>query len=272
MYLHCQIARQYYKFFGAKSMIRAIAILFLLLTIALPLLACDSGVAKSVKTVKRAADVASQLSTGPTAEPSPPSGEVVELLAALDNLQVAPRGSEIDYDRDDWRHWVDADRDCQNTRAEVLIVESAGPVSFTPNADGEECRVTGGEWRGPWSGEVFTDAGDVDIDHHVPLGHAHESGGWNWYKERKRAYANDLAHAPSLQVTSASVNRAKGKQPPDEWRPDHTAGWCRYAADWVSVKAKWGLTVSKAEVEVLREMLDTCDDDGSWGLTGMRPQ
>ena len=239
---------------------------------------CDSG-GKAVKTAGRVADDISRLAN---AEPSPPGenvapadplpSDVQAVVATLNELPVSERGSEIDYDRDDWRHWVDADRDCQNTRAEVLIAESVARVSFTPNADGEECRVTGGEWRGPWSGEVFTDAGDVDIDHHVPLGHAHESGGWNWYKERKRAYANDLAHAPSLQATSASVNRAKGKQPPDEWRPDHTAGWCRYAADWVSVKAKWGLTVSKAEVEVLREMLDTCDDDGSWGLTGMRPQ
>ena len=252
-------------------------LLVLLLTLAV-LLACDSAV-KSVKTAGRVADDISRLAD---AEPSLPSetvapsrplpADIQAVIVTLNRLQVAERGSEIDYDRDDWRHWVDAYRDCQNTRAEVLIVESAGPVSFTPNADGEECHVTGGEWHGPWSGEVFTDASDVDIDHHVPLGHAHESGGWDWDRERKRAYANDLAHAPSLQVTSASVNRAKGKQPPDEWRPDHTAGWCRYAADWVSVKAKWGLTVSKAEVEVLREMLDTCDDDGSWGLTGMRPQ
>ena len=191
------------------------------------------------------------------------------VVAILNELPVAERGSEIEYDRGDWRHWVDADRDCQNTRAEALIAESLATVTF---ASDEECRVTGGEWLGPWSGEVFTDAGDVDIDHHVPLGHAHESGGWDWDKERKRAYANDLAHAPSLQATSASVNRSKGKQPPDEWRPEDTAGWCRYASDWVSVKAEWELTVSRAEVGALREMLDTCDDEGSWGLTGARPE
>ena len=165
---------------------------------------------------------------------------------------------------------MDADRDCQNTRAEVLIVESAGPVSFTPNADGDECRVAAGQWLGPWSGQLFTDAGDVDIDHHVPLGHAHESGGWSWDRERKRAYANDLAHPASLQTTDKSVNRTKGKQPPDQWRPDQTAGWCRYAADWIAVKSKWRLTVTQSEVAALREMLDTCDDASSWGLSGSR--
>ena len=238
-------------------------------------LGCDSGV-KAAKTAGRVADDISRLADAN----SPPSGndsvsgsplpsDVQAVVAILEELPVAERGSEIKYERSDWRHWVDADRDCQNTRAEALIAESLAVVAF---ASEENCRVTGGEWLGPWSGQVFTDAGDVDIDHHVPLGHAHESGGWDWDKERKRAYANDLRHPASLQVTQSSVNRSKGKQPPDQWRPEDTAGWCRYAADWVSVKAQWELTVSRAEVGALKEMLGTCDDEGSWGLTGARPE
>ena len=130
------------------------------------------------------------------------------------------------------------------------------------------CRVIAGRWVGPWTGEVFTDASDVDIDHHVPLGHAHLSGGWDWSPERKRAYANDLTHPASLQATSAPVNRSKGKQAPDEWRPEESAGWCRYAADWISVKEAWDLTVTSAEVAALETMLGTCDEDASWGLSG----
>ena len=253
--------------------LRFCILLALLLTVAVSL-ACDPAV-DSVKTAGRVADDVSRLADAepsPAAEtvtPTPPlSSDIQTVIDTLDGLQAAPRGGATDYDRKDWRHWVDADRDCQNTRAEVLIAESAGPVSFAPNDDNEKCRVTAGQWRGPWSGELFTDAGDVDIDHHVPLGHAHESGGWDWNKERKRAYANDLAHSASLQATKASLNRAKGKQPPDEWRPDATAAWCRYAADWIAVKAKWELTVTDGEVNALRDMLDTCDHAGSWGLGG----
>ena len=194
--------------------------------------------------------------------------EVQSILMALNGLRVADRYGGIEYNRRDWRHWIDADRDCQNTRAEVLIAESVAPVSFAPEEDGDKCRVVSGRWVGPWTGEVFTDASDLDIDHHVPLGHAHESGGWDWTPERKRAYANDLADPVSLQATSLSVNRSKGKQPPDEWRPDAPAGWCRYAADWITVKQKWGLTVTAPEVAALEGMLATCDDASSWGLSG----
>ena len=202
-------------------------------------------------------------------EPTQPAptvpADVQSVLTTLDQLVVAERGSDVEYNRKDWRHWVDADQDCQDARAEVLIEESRSPVSF---ATDKGCRVTAGEWLGPWSGEVFTDASDVDIDHHVPLGHAHASGGWRWDADRKREYANDLANPPSLQVTSASVNRSKGKKPPDAWRPDNRAGWCRYAADWVDVKARWQLTVTQAEISALKDMLGHCNDNGSWGLSG----
>lgn len=237
---------------------RTILPLALLLALILLTLACDIG-ARAIKTAGSVADRVATLGTAkpPTAVATPPA-DAQASLDALAQLTVAERGSSIDYDRNDWRHWVDDDRDCQNTRAEVLIAESRATVSFAPQDDGDNCRVVGGEWLGPWSGETFSDAADVDIDHHVPLGHAHESGGWRWDAERKRAYANDLSHPASLQVTKASVNRAKGKQSPDQWRPDEQAGWCRYAADWIVVKVNWQLTVTAGEVAALREMLATC--------------
>lgn len=255
---------------------RRIVALFCVVTLTVFAAGCSIDVADSIETARRLSnDVVTRSVTSEEAasQPDPPfpfPADLQPVLDALQDLEVSPRGSSVKYARDDWRHWIDADRDCQNTRAEVLVTESVAPVSFAPENDGDQCRVISGQWVGPWTGEVFTDASDVDIDHHVPLGHAHESGGWRWDAERKRAYANDLTHPASLQATSAPVNRSKGKQPPDEWRPDEAASWCRYAADWITVKQRWDLTVTSYEVVVLEDMLATCDNTSSWGLSGAR--
>ena len=262
----------------------------ILLTAAALLLATALGCDAGNRAARTAGDIADNIATLATpapasvaataaAVPTPDDAKddeidaaVSAIMSTLEALPVASRGSGIDYDRDDWRHWIDADRDCQNTRAETLIAESLAPVAFAPRDDNDRCRVIRGQWVGPWSGQVFTDAGDVDIDHHVPLAHAHEAGGWQWSPDRKRSYANDLSNPASLQAVQASLNRAKGKHSPDEWRPPNRAGWCRYAADWIAVKDYWELTVTDAEVAALQEMLDTCDAADSWGLDGATPE
>ncbi len=81
-------------------------------------------------------------------------------------ITVAPIPADIpDYDRDDWKHWVDEDGDCQDARQEVLITESLVSVSF--NTD-RECRVETGRWYGAFTGVYTDDPGDLDIDHLVP--------------------------------------------------------------------------------------------------------
>ncbi len=51
----------------------------------------------------------------------------------------------------------------------------------------------------------------------MPLQNAHISGGWEWPTEKKKAYANDLTFPEHLIAVGASVNRAKGSKPPNDW-------------------------------------------------------
>lgn len=196
-------------------------------------------------------DTAAQDSSLPTLTPTGTATSVAFVVADV------PPGIPA-YDRDDWRHWTDADGDCQNTRAEVLIDESRAPVGF---ATASGCRVVSGQWLGLFTGTPVTDASGLDVDHMVPLANAHRSGGWAWDTSTKRAYANDLSYAGHLIGVTASANRSKGSRGPEEWRPLDRGYWCRYATDWAQIKAAWGLSVTQEEFMAIGEMIDLCPPD-----------
>ena len=134
-------------------------------------------------------------------------------------------------------------------------MESLVPVTYRSE---RQCRVDAGQWFGAFTGTTVTDASELDVDHLVPLANAHQSGGWAWTPERKREYANSLEDPDHLIAVTAGANRAKGAKAPDEWRPPDESYWCEYALDWIRIKRTWGLTVTPAEAEALREMLGAC--------------
>ena len=217
-----------------------------------------------VPSVQRVAPTAAPVATVapasvPTTQPATPASSASDGRKLT--ISVAPASRDIpDYNRGDWRHWIDADRDCQDARQEVLITESLGSVAYEAS---DECRVESGEWFGVYTGESFTDPGDLDVDHMVPLENAHRSGGWAWSKERKADFANDLSYADHLIAVQASANRRKGSKGPEEWKPPRREYWCEYAVDWTTIKHSWGLTANPNEAIALREMLETCDEPTS---------
>jgi hypothetical protein len=144
------------------------------------------------------------------------------------------------YNRDEWGRWIDVDKDCQNSRAEVLIEESAVPVTFTTE---NKCAVATGQWTCPYTGAVVTSATLLDIDHVVALEEAHNAGGWRWTKEQKLAYANDTTNPLHLVAATASANRSKGARPPTEWLPTDPTKRCAYLKARVIVLEKWGLAL-----------------------------
>ena len=186
-----------------------------------------------------------------TPEPSPEPTQTATPTFAPPTPTPLPKPSPTpEYDRDDWGGWIDADGDCQNTRAEILIEESL----VEPTLEG--CRVVAGEWFDQWGGETYYSAGDVDIDHHVPLAHAHETGGSAWDKDLKVEFANDPVN---LNAMSSSLNSRKGSRGPDEWQPPEEASYCEYARQWEAVKEKYQLRIAESERLALDAMLETCD-------------
>ena len=84
-----------------------------------------------------------------------------------------------------------------------------------------------------------------------------QSGASEWTTPDREAFANDL-DSPQLWAMTATVNSQKGDSSPDEWTPPLESSHCVYAAAWIAVKDKYGLSATDAEVEALGGMLDTC--------------
>ncbi len=168
---------------------------------------------------------------------------------------LGPEASREGYDRDAFGGWIDADGDGCDTRREVLIRDARVAPAVGPG-----CALSGGEWRSPYDAAAFAgDGGALRIDHLVPLEEAWESGARAWTPERRRAFANDL-DSPALFAVAPGSDDAKGASDPAEWLPPVLGAHCWYAAAWLEVKTKWGLTIDPAEWATLTLILDQCDD------------
>ncbi|MDC0140736.1 trypsin-like peptidase domain-containing protein [bacterium] len=161
------------------------------------------------------------------------------------------------YNREEWNSWIDEDEDCQNTRHEVLQLESFVSVLFSSD---NTCYVQSGKWFDPYNGEYIYFASDLDIDHFVPLYNAHISGGWEWSEEKKTDFANNITDPDILIAVKNSSNREKSASSPDEWKPANEFYWCEYAYDWIRIKYEWNLSVTNSEWNALLSMLTTCPD------------
>lgn len=172
----------------------------------------------------------------------------------------------INYNRDEWNHWsTSGPNSCWNVREAVLFDEAekgsavlqdkAGRVV---DSESQACSIVSGKWTDPYTGEVFTDPGKLDIDHMIPLSYAAQHGGQAWDAKKKEKYANDTSYVNHLIAASAGANRAKSDQGPSEWQPANAAYHCEYAVNWITVSKNYNLTVAEADVAALKQMLASC--------------
>jgi len=176
------------------------------------------------------------------------------------------------YDRDHWKHWVDDDDDCMDTRQEVLIRDSDGPVMIDRKVNSagkrKECRTHQGTWVDPYTYKDTQELSDengnfkvsesLDVDHVVPLKNAHLSGGWSWPVWKKEEYANFLEDKNHLLAVSASENRIKGAKGPEEYMPPAENYHCDYLKIWVKIKINWKLSMNTNEADFIHNKLKSC--------------
>ena len=183
---------------------------------------------------------------------SPVNASTIQLVVTEDKL--------TGYKRSAFKHWIDADKNGCNTRAEVLIEEAIVKPKIGP-----KCKLTGGKWLSVFDGKTITNASQLDVDHLVPLAEAWRSGAWKWTAAQRQAFANDLENSEALIAVTASTNRSKGDKDPSLWMP--AKGQCVYTQNWISIKVKYSLTADPQEVEKLNSLVSTCGLDGTTEIT-----
>jgi hypothetical protein len=180
--------------------------------------------------------------------PVPVSASTLQLVVAEDKT--------TGYKRSAFKHWIDADRNRCNTRAEVLIEEAIVKPKIGP-----KCKLTGGKWLSAFDGKTITNASQLDVDHMVPLAEAWRSGAWKWTFAQRQAFANDLDNSEALIAVTRSTNRSKGDKDPSLWMPAKDK--CVYTQNWISIKVKYSLTADPQEVEKLNSLVSTCGLDST---------
>jgi len=171
-----------------------------------------------------------------------------DLLAGIRVERERPAG----YQRALFPHWQDVDGDGCDAREQVLKRDSTS----LPQVDPFRCFVVEGDWLSPYDGAVLSDRTRVDIDHVVALKEAWDSGAWAWSTAQRTAYANDTSDPRSLRATSASSNRSKSDKDPSNWLPPRAEYRCTYVAEWVAIKARWGLSMDESEFGRVRNLLN----------------
>jgi hypothetical protein len=186
-----------------------------------------------------------------TAAPRQPVANAARVELA--SLGIASEASAATYERVAFGSGWSSQGGCRDTRAVVLARSSSSAVTYAAGG----CTVAGGDWWSSYDGTRHVVAGELDVDHLVPLEEAWTSGAASWDRAARVAYANDLRPG-HLVAVSASLNRSKGARDVAEWRPPASAASCQYAIDWIQVKFRWHLSVDDAERRVLEELLGSC--------------
>ncbi|MEV0123458.1 HNH endonuclease family protein [Streptomyces sp. NPDC050703] len=179
-------------------------------------------------------------------------------LAAVDTLTVKGRAPKTGYDRARFgTAWADTDSNHCPTRDDILK-RDLKDVTY----QGGDCRVAAGRLApDPYTGKDVTfrrGRSRVDIDHLVALSDAWQKGAARWEPGKRIAFANDSLN---LLAVDAGANRGKGDGDTATWLPPNKGYRCAYVAGQVAVKKKYGVWVTGAERDAMREVLSACPEE-----------
>lgn len=176
-----------------------------------------------------------------------------DAMTVLSQLPVKGRAPKTGYSRKQFGSaWLDTDRNGCDARNDVLQRDF---VNETFKAGTHNCKVIGGEWRDPYSGETYYfdhQPSEVSVDHVVALSDAWQKGAQQLSTTQRKNFANDPLN---LIPTTKRINSRKSDSDAASWLPPNKAFRCHYVARQIAVKQKYGLWVTQAEAKVMKTIL-----------------
>lgn len=198
--------------------------------------------------------------------PPPRTGDRATVLQAMDRLTtVARRTHVLGYSRDHFggwsaQWWTDSSgtdeeqAGAQCTTRNVVMLHAFDDLS--PGDDGS-CPTPRGQITDVYTGEPLS-PDDVEIDHVVPLSAAWDHGAWAWIRAERVSFANDLDL--NLLAVAGAANQDKSDGSLGEWLPptaeagSPSEAGCAYAARYLAVCLRYGLTVSDGDADTARRV------------------
>ncbi|MCE5288188.1 MAG: DUF1524 domain-containing protein [Nocardiaceae bacterium] len=184
--------------------------------------------------------------------------------AALAGLAIKGRAPKSGYDRDLFgQEWsddvsVEAGHNGCDTRNDILR-RDLSDVAIKRGSNG--CAVLTGTLYDPYTGgtinfERGAGSSAVQIDHVVSLSDAWQKGAQQWDSAKRQNFANDPRN---LLAVDGPTNQSKGDGDAATWLPPNKSFRCTMVTMQIQVKSDYGLSVTQAEHDAMKRVLDECD-------------
>ncbi|MFG1947013.1 HNH endonuclease family protein [Nonomuraea sp. NPDC048826] len=179
--------------------------------------------------------------------------------AIIARLKVRGRGPSTGYTRARYgANWADtatgvpyARNGCR-TRDDLLARDGRN-VRYRA---GSTCEVIAMDLDDPYTGQLIgwskRDAGEVQVDHVVPLAYAWRMGASRWARGKRVDFANDPLN---LLPVKGAANEQKDASGPASWLPPQRRVRCAYVTRFAQVAVKYAVPVTRADK---RTMLAQC--------------
>ena len=154
----------------------------------------------------------------------------------------------------DWPHWLTMGG-CKDARTVVLEATSRVPVTWT---NPRQCDIREGLWIDQYTGEEFTRAAQMEVDHVIPPRYANGANGYRWDDGKRAQFSNDPIN---LMPVGRETTRKKRDRGIASWQPSNADFSCEYAQAWRDVADKYDLDLIARDQSRMDKILDACDTD-----------